>query len=97
MVPYGQAVLPHVMDLNSAATTESRQNRFQRTHKKLFECKANIVVRTVRAKFRNVTKKSNSAHKMMLECHLKAVGRVLCLQSPAKALVNLHTAQDFVE
>ena len=33
----------------------------------------------------------------MLECDLKLVGRVVCLQTPAKALVNLHTEQDFVE
>ena len=34
---------------------------------------------------------------MMLECNLKLVGRVLSLANAAKALVNLHTSQDFVE
>ena len=34
---------------------------------------------------------------LLLLCNLKLVGRVFCLQMRAKALVNLHTAQDFVE
>ena len=49
-------------------------------------------------KFRKKLLKIEIYHmNMMLKCNLKLLVECFCFQMPAKALVNLRTAQDFVE
>ena len=47
--------------------------------------------------FRKVTKIDMYHMSMMLECNLKLVGRLLCLQMPEKALINVYLTQYHVE
>ena len=51
----------------------------------------------IRVIFRKVTKIDMYHMSMMLECNLKLVGRLLCLQMPEKVLINLYLTQYHVE
>ena len=50
----------------------------------------------IRVKFRKVTKIMYHMS-MILECNLKLVSRLLCLQMPEKALINLYLTQYYME